>query len=65
MRYTQFYLRLESDSVHFLKSTEKVTEYLQRQKSQFLFGGAGAHHVGSQRVNSNRGCVGDVGLRDC
>ena len=29
-----------------------------------VFGGAGAHHVGSQRVNSNRGCVGDVRLRD-
>ena len=29
-----------------------------------LFGGAGAHHVGSQRVNSNRGCVTEVGLRD-
>ena len=29
-----------------------------------VFGGAGAHHVGSQRVNSNRGCVTEVRLRD-
>ena len=30
-----------------------------------MFGGAGAHHVGSQRVNINRGCVTGVRLRDC
>ena len=46
------------------KFNNQNDENIAELSKYYLFGGAGAHHVGSRRVNNNRGCVTGVGLRD-
>ena len=51
-------------NIELLEDYELKDSQVSLIKDCYMFGGAGAHHVGSQRVNSNRGCVTEVGLRD-